>query len=74
MRAPVKRVVVNDTAERLQALGLGSDDLLLAGSIERLDTVAAEEFTVEVELAQEPGSNRPPALRPDRPARIGSGA
>jgi valyl-tRNA synthetase len=53
MRAPVRRVVVHDTTERLQALELGSDDLLLAGSIERLDAVAADEFAVEVELAEE---------------------
>jgi valyl-tRNA synthetase len=53
MRAPVRRVVVHDTPERLQALGLGSDDLLLAGSIERLDTVVADEFAVEVELAEQ---------------------
>ena len=40
MRAPVERVVVHDTTERLEALELGCDDLLLAGSIEQLDTVA----------------------------------
>jgi valyl-tRNA synthetase len=55
MRAPVTRVVVHDTAERLQALELGLDDLLLAGSIEALDPVVADEFAVEVELAEEPG-------------------
>ena len=51
MRAPVLRVVVRDTAERLQALELGSGDLLAAGTIERLETVPDEEFAVEVELA-----------------------
>jgi valyl-tRNA synthetase len=55
MRAPVTRVVVYDTAERLRALELGLDDLLLAGSIEALDPVVADEFAVEVELAEEPG-------------------
>jgi valyl-tRNA synthetase len=55
MRAPVTRVVAHDTAERLRALELGLDDLLLAGSIEALDPVVADEFAVEVQLAQEPG-------------------
>jgi valyl-tRNA synthetase len=53
MRAPVERVVVSDTAERLRALELGSDDLLLAGSIETLEPVVADEFAVEVELAEQ---------------------
>jgi valyl-tRNA synthetase len=53
MRAPVRRVVVQDTAERLRALELGSDDLLGAGSIEQLESVVAEEFVVEVELAEQ---------------------
>ncbi len=53
MRAPVARVVVHDTEERLQALVLGEGDLLLAGSIERLDPEPGEEFSVEVELAEE---------------------
>jgi hypothetical protein len=54
MRAPVTRLVVRDTAERLRALELGSDDLVKAGAIERLEPVVAEEFAVEVELAEEP--------------------
>jgi valyl-tRNA synthetase len=53
MRAPVRRVVVRDTAERLQGLELGSGDLLLAGSIELLEPVPDGEFAVEVELAPE---------------------
>jgi len=53
MRAPVSRVVVHDTAERLSALELGEGDLLEAGTIERIETVEAEEFAVEVELAEE---------------------
>ena len=53
MRAPVVRVVVRDTAERLRALELGSGDLVQAGSIEALDPVVDEEFAVEVQLAQE---------------------
>jgi len=57
MRAPVTRVLVRDTAERLAALALGEDDLLQAGSIERLEKVEAGdgEFAVEVELAEEAG-------------------
>jgi valyl-tRNA synthetase len=53
MRAPVARVIVRDTAERLRALELGSSDLVQAGSIEALDPVVDDEFAVEVELAQE---------------------
>ncbi len=55
MRAPVARVLVRDTAERLAALALGEDDLLQAGSIERLEKASAEdgEFAVEVELAED---------------------
>ncbi|HYM56229.1 MAG TPA: valine--tRNA ligase [Solirubrobacteraceae bacterium] len=53
MRAPVKRVVVRDTAERLRALELGSGDLLQAGAIELLEPVEDGEFAVEVELAEE---------------------
>jgi valyl-tRNA synthetase len=51
MRAPLSRVLVNDTPQRLRALELGSDDLLQAGSIERLDTAEADELEVEVEFA-----------------------
>ncbi len=51
MRAPVERVLVHDSAERLRALELGSGDLLQAGSIEALDLVRGEEFAVEVRLA-----------------------
>jgi len=53
MRAPVTRVVVRDTPQRLQALELGSDDLVAAGAIERLEPVEDEAFAVEVELAPE---------------------
>lgn len=53
MRAPVARVIVRDTAERLDALELGAGDLCLAGSIETLESVVAEEFSVEVVLAAE---------------------
>jgi valyl-tRNA synthetase len=53
MRAPVTRVVVHDTAERLGALELGLGDLRQAGTIERLEPLVAEELAVEVELAEE---------------------
>jgi valyl-tRNA synthetase len=54
MRAPVRRVVVRDSGERLAALELGTGDLLQAGSIELLERVEAADFAVEVELAEEP--------------------
>jgi valyl-tRNA synthetase len=54
MRAPVQRILVHDTAERLVALELAAEDLRLAGSIETIEAIAAEEFAVEVELAEEP--------------------
>jgi valyl-tRNA synthetase len=53
MRAPVRRVLVRDTAERLRALELGTGDLLLAGAIEQLEPLADGAFAVEVELAPE---------------------
>ncbi len=53
MRAPVVRVRVHDTAERLSVLGLGAEDLRQAGAIETLEPVEAEELSVEVELAEE---------------------
>jgi valyl-tRNA synthetase len=53
MRAPVRRVVVHDTAERLRALELGSGDLVAAGAIEELELVEDGEFAAEVELAPE---------------------
>ena len=53
MRTPVARVLVRDTAERLRALELGSDDLVQAAVIERLEPVEDEEFGVEVELGEE---------------------
>jgi valyl-tRNA synthetase len=53
MRAPVSRVVVRDTAERLAALALGEGDLLAAGSVESLETIIDGEFAVDVQLAEE---------------------
>jgi valyl-tRNA synthetase len=54
MRAPVLRVVVRDSAERLRALELGAGDLMQAGAIEQLERVEDDEFAVELELAPEP--------------------
>ncbi len=51
MRAPVRRVLVRDSPERLEALELGADDLRQAGSIELLERESDGEFAVEVELA-----------------------
>jgi valyl-tRNA synthetase len=53
MRAPVARVVVHDTPARLAALELAADDLRLAGSIDAIDTVDADELAVDVELADD---------------------
>jgi valyl-tRNA synthetase len=52
MRAPVRRVAVHDSAERLAALRLGLEDLRAAGSIEAVEMAEGEEFAVEVELAE----------------------
>jgi len=50
MRAPVRRVLVRDTAERLAALALGEGDLASAGTIALVEKVEDGEFAVEVEL------------------------
>jgi len=52
MRAPVRRVLVRDTAERLAALRLGEDDLMQAGSVQRMEMHEHAQFAVEVELAE----------------------
>jgi valyl-tRNA synthetase len=53
MRAPVARVVVHDLPTRLTALALGLEDLRAAGAIESVEALEAEEFAVQVELAEE---------------------
>ena len=53
MSAPVTRLCVRDSAERLAALGLGRDDLIAAGAIEQLELREGAEFAVDVELAPE---------------------
>jgi valyl-tRNA synthetase len=50
MRAQVSRVLVSDSAERLDALALGLDDLLAAGAIDELERAPGEEFSVSVEF------------------------
>jgi len=51
MRAPVARVTVRDSEQRLSALALGEDDLMQAGAIAVVERAPGEELTVEVELA-----------------------
>jgi valyl-tRNA synthetase len=53
MRAPVARVLVRDTAERLDALTLGEGDVIEAGSVATLEKREDAELSVEVELAPE---------------------
>ena len=53
MRAPVARVLVSDTRERLQALELGAGDLRQAGSVELVELVESGEPSVTVELAED---------------------
>jgi valyl-tRNA synthetase len=53
MRAAVAEVVVHDTPQRLAALRLGADDLCQAAVIERLELRDADEFSVQVRLAEE---------------------
>jgi valyl-tRNA synthetase len=53
MRAPVSRLVVHDSEQRLATLALASGDLVAAGAIEALESSPAEEFAVEVALADE---------------------
>ncbi len=52
LRADVRRVVVRDTPERLAALALAAEDVREAGRVEALETVEAETFSVDVELAE----------------------
>jgi valyl-tRNA synthetase len=51
LRAPVMRVVVRDTPDRLAKLELALEDVCEAGSIDRLDPVEADGSSIEVELA-----------------------
>jgi valyl-tRNA synthetase len=56
MRAEVARVVVTDTAERLEALDAARADVCAAGRVAILDTKVGDTFAVEVELADEPAA------------------
>jgi valyl-tRNA synthetase len=51
MRAVVARLVVTDTAQRLDALKLAADDLVQAGAVQQLDLSEGEQLSVEVEFA-----------------------
>jgi valyl-tRNA synthetase len=53
MRAAVAEAVVYDASARLAALHLGADDLTRAAVIERLELREADEFSVQVRLAEE---------------------
>ncbi len=53
MRARVRSVKVLDTRDRLDALELASNDLVEAGTIDRLELVVGEPALVEVRLAEE---------------------
>jgi valyl-tRNA synthetase len=52
LRAPVERVHVSDSAERLALLRLAERDLIEAGSIHTIDTVEADAPDVEVVLGE----------------------
>jgi valyl-tRNA synthetase len=51
LKAPVERVAVSDTAERLDALRAAQVDVLAAGNVAELDATDADEFAVTVSLA-----------------------
>jgi valyl-tRNA synthetase len=51
LRAPVRRVVVHDTPDRLAKLATAEDDVREAGTIDTLERVEAETSSIEVELA-----------------------
>jgi valyl-tRNA synthetase len=53
MRAEVDRAVVRDSAERLRALEAALDDVQQAGRVRKIDVLEAEDFTVDVELAED---------------------
>jgi valyl-tRNA synthetase len=52
LRAVVDRAVVRDTAERLQALKAALGDVREAGNVRALDFIEADDFAVDVELAE----------------------
>jgi len=52
LRAPVERVHVSDSPERLALLRLAERDLIAAGSIEKIDMIEADTPSVEVVLGE----------------------
>jgi hypothetical protein len=52
MRAEVARAAVRDATERLGALQAALDDVRQAGRVHHVDMLEAEEFSVDVELAE----------------------
>ncbi len=55
LRVPAARVVVRDTAERLDRLRYAEGDLCAAGNIQSLEPVVAEELSVETTLGEPAG-------------------
>ncbi len=52
MKTEVKRVIVTDKPERLEALLLVQPDLCQAGHIKELTTCPGDAFSVEIVLAE----------------------
>jgi valyl-tRNA synthetase len=52
MRAEVERAVVRDTEERLRALEAALEDVRQAGRVRDVDMLEAQDFAVDVELAE----------------------
>ena len=50
LRAPVRRVLVRETPERLAKLASVEADLCEAGNIEKIEPVESDEASIEVEL------------------------
>jgi valyl-tRNA synthetase len=53
LRTETRRVVVQATPEHLRLLAMASDDVCAAGRIQTLETIEAENFAVDVELASD---------------------
>ena len=52
MRAEVERAIVRDSSDRLRALEAALDDVRQAGRVRAVDPHEADEFSVDVELAE----------------------
>jgi valyl-tRNA synthetase len=57
MRAPVTRVAVRDTAERIASLEAARADLMDAGKIEALDADHGAQLEVDITLASPDGQS-----------------